>query len=122
MGEGTPDIEILIGADVAGKLLTGNVHQLKCGLTAVETQLGWTLMGKVPGSETYQNNCLLVHTLLTSQAIPDLWKLETLGIMDSGESKSRAAIELATKTHFLETVKVLDNLQLLAIVKRIKPN
>ncbi|XP_024875908.1 uncharacterized protein LOC112457210 [Temnothorax curvispinosus] len=41
-------IKILIGADIAGKLMTGRTKQLRCGLTAVETSLGWTLMGQVP--------------------------------------------------------------------------
>ncbi|XP_067214174.1 uncharacterized protein [Linepithema humile] len=33
-------IKILIGADIAGKLMTGRTRQLKRGLTAVETSLG----------------------------------------------------------------------------------
>ncbi|CAG7822716.1 unnamed protein product, partial [Allacma fusca] len=39
-------IDMLIGADFAGKLLTGQVRHLKSGLVAVETKLGWTLMGE----------------------------------------------------------------------------
>ncbi|XP_055928686.1 uncharacterized protein LOC129959818 [Argiope bruennichi] len=39
-------IEILIGADVAGKLITGNHLQLKNGITAIETKLGWTVIGR----------------------------------------------------------------------------
>lgn len=41
-------IKILIGADVAGNLYTGQSKILKCGFVAIETLLGWTLMGKVP--------------------------------------------------------------------------
>ena len=41
-------IEILIGADIAGKLFCGEQHILKCGLVAMKTKLGWTLMDKVP--------------------------------------------------------------------------
>ncbi|GFT45477.1 DUF1758 domain-containing protein [Nephila pilipes] len=37
------DINLLIGSDVLGKLLTGNTVVLECGLTAVETKLGWTV-------------------------------------------------------------------------------
>ncbi|XP_033221099.1 uncharacterized protein LOC117175502 [Belonocnema kinseyi] len=37
-------VAILIRADVAGKLLTGRLHVLESGLTAIETYLGWTLM------------------------------------------------------------------------------
>ncbi|GFY08406.1 uncharacterized protein TNCV_1358121 [Trichonephila clavipes] len=34
------------GADVMGRLLTGNVVTLHSGLTAVESKLGWTVFGK----------------------------------------------------------------------------
>ncbi|GBM38066.1 hypothetical protein AVEN_40947-1 [Araneus ventricosus] len=37
-------IELLIGADVAGKLLTGGYKLLPSGLVAIETRLGWTVM------------------------------------------------------------------------------
>ncbi|GFX92103.1 integrase catalytic domain-containing protein [Trichonephila clavipes] len=40
------EINLLIGADVLGKLLTGNSVELESGLTAVETKLGWTVFGK----------------------------------------------------------------------------
>ncbi|GFU10013.1 integrase catalytic domain-containing protein [Trichonephila clavipes] len=46
--ENTGPIEVLLGADVAGKLITGRREELKTGLVALETKLGWTLMGKVP--------------------------------------------------------------------------
>ncbi|GFU53926.1 DUF1758 domain-containing protein [Trichonephila clavipes] len=39
------EINLLIGADVLGKLLTENSVELKSGLTAVETKLGWTVFG-----------------------------------------------------------------------------
>ncbi|KAF6199956.1 hypothetical protein GE061_006254 [Apolygus lucorum] len=38
------DVDIFIGTDFAGKLFTGKKKKLKCGLVAVETLLGWTLM------------------------------------------------------------------------------
>ncbi|GFX11763.1 DUF1758 domain-containing protein [Trichonephila clavipes] len=40
------EIDLLIGADVMGKLLTGNVVTLHLGLTAVESKLSWTVFGK----------------------------------------------------------------------------
>ncbi|KAF8764944.1 Spindle assembly abnormal protein 6 like protein [Argiope bruennichi] len=43
-------IHLLIGADIAGKLMTGKILNLTCGLTATETLLGWTLMGRAPSS------------------------------------------------------------------------
>lgn len=41
-------ISLLIGADIVGKLYTGKICNLKCGVTAVETRLGWTLLGQTP--------------------------------------------------------------------------
>ena len=41
-------IDILIGADVAGQLLTGKRYALSNGMVAFETLLGWTAMGKLP--------------------------------------------------------------------------
>ncbi|GIX92957.1 uncharacterized protein CEXT_147011 [Caerostris extrusa] len=46
--ENAGPIEVLLGADVAGKLITGRREELETGLVALETKLGWTLMGKVP--------------------------------------------------------------------------
>ncbi|KAJ8912028.1 hypothetical protein NQ315_000521 [Exocentrus adspersus] len=41
-------IEILFGADVIGELYTGRKHALNCGIFAIETLFGWTLMGRIP--------------------------------------------------------------------------
>lgn len=40
------EIDVLIGADIAGKLLTDQRATSDCGIVAVGTNLGWTLMGK----------------------------------------------------------------------------
>ncbi|KAF6207540.1 hypothetical protein GE061_015987 [Apolygus lucorum] len=42
--QGEGPVDVLIGADVAGKIWTGRRIVLKCGLVAMETVLGWTLM------------------------------------------------------------------------------
>jgi hypothetical protein len=39
---------VLLGADVAGRLLTGCRDVFPCNLVAVETYHGWKLMGKAP--------------------------------------------------------------------------
>lgn len=101
-------IEVLIGSDVAGKLLTGRKMMLKCGLVAVETFLGWTLMGRVP--QANQSFCNLAITttnlLVKNAAITDLWELESLGITDPYEKKSRQEKELEAKNMFLETILI----------------
>ncbi|CAG7731381.1 unnamed protein product, partial [Allacma fusca] len=42
VGSDCPEVEILIGVDIVGSLMTGQIRRLKSGLVAVETRLGWT--------------------------------------------------------------------------------
>ncbi|GFT79215.1 DUF1758 domain-containing protein [Nephila pilipes] len=79
------DIYLLIGADVLGKLLTGNTVVLECGLTAVETKLGWTVFGK--GSCRIDN--ILPSLSMHSMSLPanNLWELEVLGIASENEKE-----------------------------------
>ncbi|GBN01199.1 hypothetical protein AVEN_82041-1 [Araneus ventricosus] len=71
------EINLLIGADVLGKLLTGNTVELESGLTAVETKLGWTVFGK--GS--YEKDNILTTLSMHSMNVPinKLRQLEVLG-------------------------------------------
>lgn len=43
-------MKLLIGADMAGKLLMDKIIKLKSGPVVVETSLRWTLIGKIPVS------------------------------------------------------------------------
>ncbi|GFV49115.1 integrase catalytic domain-containing protein [Trichonephila clavipes] len=102
--ENTGPIEVLLGADVAGKLITGR-RELKTGLVALETKLGWTLMGKVPRYTDKKDTSMNIVTMLSQEDIPvsSLWDLEMLGIRDTIEQNSRE--EKAVMSHFLETVR-----------------
>jgi hypothetical protein len=65
----TGHIELLIGADIAGKLLTGGLKVLDCGLVCVQTKLGWTLMGKQKDTlRRRSSTAVLVTTMLTTEA------------------------------------------------------
>ncbi|GFV35096.1 integrase catalytic domain-containing protein [Trichonephila clavipes] len=84
------EINLLIGADVLGKLLTGNSVELESGLTAVETKLGWTVFGK---GSCVKNN--IVTTLsMHSMNIPvnKLWELEVLGISSPTEIEKQKTL------------------------------
>ncbi|GFX81511.1 integrase catalytic domain-containing protein [Trichonephila clavipes] len=100
-------IEVLLGADVAGKLITGRREELKTGLVALETKLGWTLMGKVPRYTDKKDTSMNIVTMLSQEDIPvsSLWDLEMLGIRDTIEQNSREEKEKAVMSHFLETVR-----------------
>ncbi|KAI5755762.1 hypothetical protein M8J77_019477 [Diaphorina citri] len=103
------DIDILLGSDIAGKLWSGKCVQLKSGLVAMETHLGWTLSGKLPISTTMlsDNIATVVTNLYVKEAnITDLWTLDVLGIKDPTENASKLDIERITQEHFLSTVRV----------------
>ncbi|GFU03912.1 DUF1758 domain-containing protein [Nephila pilipes] len=68
-------INLHIGADYAGKLLTGNVKYLSGDLVTVHTLLEWTVMGKSDIKGPSTNSSLLVLSLRVNEAkITDLWK------------------------------------------------
>ncbi|GBN50017.1 hypothetical protein AVEN_95574-1 [Araneus ventricosus] len=77
------------------RLLTGERKLLSSRLIAVETLLGWTLMGKVPEVNTERVNlAMTVTSLFAKEAeIADLWRLDVLGIKDPMEKKSKQDID-----------------------------
>jgi hypothetical protein len=92
----TPEVEILIGSDLWGALMTGQMKKLNCGLIAVESIFGWTLSGEIPRQDTAACN---VISLLTQGdlSIQDMWKLETIGIQDQAEQISREDFDSEVK-------------------------
>jgi len=112
--ENSPEeVHVLIGADIAGKLWTGQVRQLACGLSCVSTKLGWTIMGKMISGVGKHEDSLSVLSLslhIADSKLADLWRLDTLGILDPNENKA-SAIELQdeARTHFLKTVSRNDD-------------
>ncbi|XP_035205512.1 uncharacterized protein LOC118180543 [Stegodyphus dumicola] len=101
-------IEILIGADIAGKLMTGGFKLLTSGLAAIETKLGWTLFGKNGMREISDNSALLVTSMLNKEIlISDLWSLDSLGILDPSEKKSKLELQEEAVKRLASTVKRL---------------
>ncbi|KAJ8962359.1 hypothetical protein NQ318_018342 [Aromia moschata] len=100
-------IELLIGADVCGNLYTGKRHVLKSGLVAVETRLGWTISGRIISRSPLTSATMTISSLLVSDTcITDLWRLDVLGITEPSEKMSRDEMALASRDHFLQTVRV----------------
>ncbi|UYV72450.1 hypothetical protein LAZ67_9003194 [Cordylochernes scorpioides] len=60
LGDDNPPIELLIGADIYGKLMTGKTLQLDCGLTAMLTHFGWTLLGSLKEWSDEENSMLVM--------------------------------------------------------------
>ncbi|XP_044757073.1 uncharacterized protein LOC123315444 [Coccinella septempunctata] len=98
------EIELLLGADIFGHLLTGRKHHLDGGLVAFETYLGWTLIGQY---DTKQRN-ETIFSGFSELSIPDSWELELLGIKDSVQVKSNEILEEQALIHFYDTITIND--------------
>jgi len=107
IGGRSNSIEVLIGADVAGKLLTGRKCDLKNGSTAIETRLGWTVLGKLPKESTRSDATVMITTMFVQQAnLCDLWRLDAIGITDTIEKADKAARDEQTRKFLIETAKL----------------
>ncbi|GFV18999.1 integrase catalytic domain-containing protein [Trichonephila clavipes] len=100
------EIHILLGSDIIGKLFPGEIKHFSEGLTAVNTQLGWTVMGKLSCESKFElENSLLVHSLFTNRKkISDLRELDSLGIKDPSEKQSKLQLQDLVLKHFENTV------------------
>ncbi|UYV76034.1 hypothetical protein LAZ67_13002233 [Cordylochernes scorpioides] len=98
------EIDILIGGYYYGQLLTGKIEQLAGGLTAIQTVLGWTLIGNT-SSERPETSAQMVITLLTTQQrVASLWELETIGIRDPTEVISEKEKNVLMQEKFHEKI------------------
>ncbi|UYV72124.1 hypothetical protein LAZ67_9001888, partial [Cordylochernes scorpioides] len=79
------EIDILISGTYYGQLLTGKIEQLTGGLTAIQTVLGWTLIGNTSSKRLETSAQMVITLLATQQRVASLWELETIGIGDPTE-------------------------------------
>ncbi|GFS48696.1 histone H3.3 [Trichonephila clavipes] len=99
-------IKILISENSDCEKKTRSVKQPSEGLATVNTRLEWTVMGKLSSESKFEvGNFLLVHSLLTNrEKLSDLWKLDSLGIKDPSEKKSKLEFQDLALKHFENTV------------------
>jgi len=98
-------IEVLIGADVYGKLLSGRREILQCALVAIETYLGWIVTGKMRSRQTVSSMRTLTM-FVKSEPVNNLWELDVLGIQDTQCKKSKEERVRSVPAYFLNTVRV----------------
>jgi len=98
-------IEVLIGADVYGKLLTGRREILQCGQVAIETYLGWIVTGKMHSRQKVSSMTALTM-FAQSEPVNKLWESDVLGIQDPQRKRSKEERERAVRVYFLNTVQV----------------
>ncbi|UYV67831.1 hypothetical protein LAZ67_5002175 [Cordylochernes scorpioides] len=106
LGRDSPKIELLIGSDIYGSLLSGRVKQLKNGLTALETHLGWTICGPSPkkDEQTDYSSLVVISMHSRNMSVDYLWDLETIGIKDPRENLTKLEEDKIVHQHFLNTV------------------
>ncbi|UYV80331.1 hypothetical protein LAZ67_18002470 [Cordylochernes scorpioides] len=109
LGRDSPKIELLIGSDIYGSLLSGRVKQLENGLTAIETHLGWTICGPSPkkDEQTDYSSLLVISMHSRNMSVDYLWDLETIGIKDPRENLTKLEEDKIVHQHFLNTVHQL---------------
>ncbi|CAG7721194.1 unnamed protein product, partial [Allacma fusca] len=96
-------IELLLANDVYGKLLTGKIQNTDSGLTAIETKYGWVLSGECDAGPSKQ---IITTSMMSTLSVQQLWDLESIGIKDPIETKSKKDLEEDIKSHFLQTLRV----------------
>ncbi|UYV61846.1 hypothetical protein LAZ67_1006840 [Cordylochernes scorpioides] len=111
LGRDSPKIELLIGSDIYGSLLSGCVKQLENGLTAIETHLGWTICGPSPkkDEQTDYSSLVVISMHSRNMSVDYLWDLETIGIKDPRENLTKLEEDKIVHQHFLNTVHQLKN-------------
>ncbi|GFT00488.1 putative RNA-directed DNA polymerase from transposon X-element [Trichonephila clavipes] len=99
------DIELLLGADVIGNILTDNSLKLSSGVTVVQTKFGYTVIGK---TNTIHNSlCNNVVSLHCAFTVTDLWNLDAIGITDPTEDAKRKHAHFDFLNQFKENLSVL---------------
>ncbi|KAF8773067.1 hypothetical protein HNY73_015761 [Argiope bruennichi] len=99
-GEDTPEIDLLIGADYLGVLLTGSIEHIDKNLVAIKIKLGWTFQGK----QTKQSKSLENIIYVANLDLTELWSLDAIDIRDPVEIKSRQAADEETVEFFRKTI------------------
>jgi hypothetical protein len=70
----SPEVEILIGSDLWGKMMTGRMRFLRNGVIAMESIFGWTLSGEVPsGFESSCSTAIISMAVPCEKSIQDMW-------------------------------------------------
>ncbi|XP_042911003.1 uncharacterized protein [Parasteatoda tepidariorum] len=105
VGKDTPPIRVLLGADVLGRILTGKIEVLRSGVSAIETLLGWTILGL--GRKKKMVN--LVALSLQNMELQKIWDLDVLGIENPVERKNKIQLKEETLIHFRKTLRVSED-------------
>ncbi|GFU81465.1 putative RNA-directed DNA polymerase from transposon X-element [Trichonephila clavipes] len=100
------DIELPLGADVIGNILTDNSLKLSSGVTVIQTKFGYTVIGKKKTiHNSLCNNVISLHC--ANFTVIDLWNLDAIGITDPTEDAKRKHAHFDFLNQFKENLSVL---------------
>ncbi|OXA50594.1 hypothetical protein Fcan01_14437 [Folsomia candida] len=97
-----PEIEILVGNDYEGMLMTGRIESLECGVTAIQYVWGWALSGKRP--EGVNTAAVSLSLLSCQESVTPQRSRKSLDIATPAEVKSKTERKVDTSKRFRETV------------------
>jgi hypothetical protein len=108
-------LEILIGNDYWGDIITGERQTVVEGLYLLGSRLGWILSGRVPWHQSGPSEAevsMWCHTTGTATHTPEVMRVETSGEkVDFRQLFSLEAIGIADTTYSQEDSKVLDEFE-----------
>ncbi|XP_014204738.1 uncharacterized protein LOC106636756 [Copidosoma floridanum] len=80
------------------------------GPSAIETKLGWTLMGRSGKTKTCRKDtALTVISMFNRESrVSDLWELDVLGITDPTATLNKEERLIEIKKRFVDTIKIND--------------
>ncbi|CAL1280117.1 unnamed protein product [Larinioides sclopetarius] len=110
------EIDLLLGAGVISVILSGNAIKLRTGLIAIETMLGFTIMGKsndimrntseIPVTARPDSHlCILFNQL----NVKELWDMEVIGIRDPIDNVKNKLQQLDMIERFQRNLVILSD-------------
>lgn len=103
--KGPSEIGLLIGGDWYAKLRTDEQSELNCGVLAINTKLGWTLLGSVdePGERGEAVN-LCLSMSVSDTSVTNLWELDVLGIHEPSTEKEIQKKKQIVRENFVKSI------------------
>uniref|UniRef100_A0A6P7GM71 Uncharacterized protein LOC114344353 n=1 Tax=Diabrotica virgifera virgifera TaxID=50390 RepID=A0A6P7GM71_DIAVI len=101
-------VKVLLNNDInyTRQIVYREEISVQCGLVAVETLLGWTLMGKVPAvASNFSTSMMSIALFVDSSSVAKLWELDIIGITDPVEKLTREVAAKEAKNFFYETIR-----------------
>ncbi|OXA41549.1 uncharacterized protein LOC110860058 [Folsomia candida] len=99
------NIDILIGSNLIGRLVTGRMVKLNTSVIATETTIGWYLNGELPKQKSQTLAARSIIMCTRTKELSALWDLDTLGISDTIQKGTQDEHEAKVKEEFQKNLE-----------------